>query len=101
MQFAKQSEFKWPTNGCGRKAKFVRATLEEFVHPDHSFNCPLCKEHIVYTSYMSVHIVILDSRPRCPSCQGELLIQGGTIPQSGTESRQESRVSASRKRSRK
>ena len=32
MAFAKQSKFKCPTNGCGREAKFVRATVEEFIY---------------------------------------------------------------------
>jgi hypothetical protein len=42
---------------------------------DHLFTCPLCKEHIVYTS---MHTVIVDSRRKCPSCHGELLINEGT-----------------------
>jgi hypothetical protein len=33
MEFATKSEFKCPSNGCGRKAKLVRATVEEFIHP--------------------------------------------------------------------
>jgi len=32
MEFAKQSKFKCPANRCGRDAKFVRATVEEFIH---------------------------------------------------------------------
>jgi len=33
MEFAKEPEFKCPTNGCGREAKLVRAAVEEFIHP--------------------------------------------------------------------
>jgi len=101
MEFAKQSEFKYPTNGCGRKAKFGRATVEEFIHPDHPFTCPLCKEHIVYTFYMSVHTVILDARRQCPSCQGELLIHEGTITTVSDRKPPKAESLASRKRSRK
>lgn len=32
MEFANQSEFKCPAMGCGREAKLVRATVEEFIH---------------------------------------------------------------------
>ena len=32
MEFAKESKFKCPANGCGREAKLVRATVEEFIH---------------------------------------------------------------------
>lgn len=42
---------------------------------DHPFDCPICGEHIVYTS---MHTVFTDSRRKCPSCQGELLIHEGT-----------------------
>ena len=41
-----------------------------------SFYLPLCKAHIVYTS---MHPVIASSRRKCPSCQGELLINDGTV----------------------
>ena len=43
---------------------------------DHPFTCPLCKEHIVY---ISMHTVIVSSRRKRPSCQGELLIYEGTV----------------------
>jgi hypothetical protein len=43
---------------------------------DHPFTCPLCNREIVFTS---MHTVILDSRRKCPSCQGELLINDGTV----------------------
>ena len=43
---------------------------------DHPFRCPLCKEQIVYTS---MHTVSVSSRRKCPSCQGELLINEGTV----------------------
>ena len=33
MEFARQSEFRCPANGCGRDAKLVRAAVEEFIHP--------------------------------------------------------------------
>ena len=32
MEFAKQSKFKCPANGCGREAKLVGAAVEEFIH---------------------------------------------------------------------
>src|SRR5436305_12535310 len=47
---------------------------------DHPFTCPLCKEHIVYTS---MNIVLVDSRRKCPSCEGELLINEGVITATG------------------
>jgi hypothetical protein len=43
---------------------------------DHPFTCPLCNREIVFTS---MHTVILDSRRKCPSCQGELQINDGTV----------------------
>jgi hypothetical protein len=32
MEFTKQSAFKCPANGCGCKAKLIRAAVEEFIH---------------------------------------------------------------------
>lgn len=52
----------------------VRPVKLEFF--DHRFSCPICKEHIVYTSMQTV---IVSSRRKCPSCEGELLIHEGTV----------------------
>jgi len=50
----------------------VRPVKLEFF--DHPFTCPLCNVGIVFTS---MHTVITDSRRKCPSCKGELLIHQG------------------------
>ena len=66
---------------------------------DHPFTCPLCKEHIVY---MSMHKVIVSSRRKCPSCQGELLINEGTVTAAISDKKAAKRASlATAKRSRK
>jgi hypothetical protein len=66
---------------------------------DHPFTCPLCKEHIVYTS---MHTVIVSSRRKCPSCQGELLINEGTVSAAISDKKAPERVGlATAKRSRK
>ena len=65
---------------------------------DHPFVCPLCKEHIVYTS---VHTVIVYSRRKCPSCQGELLINEGTATAIGDNKPPRRASVASPKRSRR
>ena len=33
MKLAKESGFECPAAGCGREAKFVRAAVQEFIHP--------------------------------------------------------------------
>lgn len=33
MELTNKPGFKCPANGCGREAKFVRAAVEEFIHP--------------------------------------------------------------------
>ena len=43
---------------------------------DHIFICPLCNVEIVYTTMQTV---IVYSQRKCPSCQGELLIEQGLI----------------------
>ena len=66
---------------------------------DHPFTCALCKEHIVYTS---MHTVIVSSRRKCPSCQGELLINEGTVTAVLSDKKAPKRVGlATAKRSRK
>src|SRR5215467_8437510 len=79
--------------GCGA----VRPVKLDFF--DHPFTCPLCKEHIVYTS---MHTVIADSRRKCPSCQGELLINEGTVTAAISDKKAPKRVGlATAKHSRK
>ena len=51
----------------------VRPVRLEFY--DQPFDCPLCGKQIVYAS---MHTIIMDSRRKCPSCKGELLIHDGT-----------------------
>ena len=65
---------------------------------DHPFTCPLCKEHIVYTS---MHTVIVDSRRKCPCCEGELLIRQGAITAIGDRKPPKREAIANAKRSRK
>jgi len=43
---------------------------------DHPFTCPLCKEHIIYTSMQTV---IAESKRKCPSCEDELQIHEGRV----------------------
>ena len=65
---------------------------------DHPFNCPICGKHIVYTS---MHTVIADSRRKCPSCKGELLIHEGTATVIGERKQPKPASVASTKRSRR
>lgn len=65
---------------------------------DHPFTCPLCQEHTVYTSMQTV---ILKSRRKCPSCEGELLILEGTVTAISDRKPPKRETPAGAKRSRK
>ncbi len=60
MEFAKQSKFKCPTNGCGREAKFVRATVEEFIC---SFGGAKATYYIVECAKHGQRLITTDLQP--------------------------------------
>jgi hypothetical protein len=60
VEFAKFSEFRCPAIGCGREAKLVRATVEEFIH---NFGGEKAACYIVQCAKHGQKLITIDLQP--------------------------------------